>query len=181
MACPGIHISSMLMVFLLLINGSFSRPSVKIANNELTEICSTTQDPSFCVQALKSDPRTANADLKGLAQISIDLAKASATKTTTLITSLVEKANDPKLKGRYETCAENYDDSISSLDDCTQSVSSRDYVSLNFQASAAMDGPVTCLDSFEGPPKDPSELPTKSEDLIHLCSIILAISKRLIG
>lgn len=181
MASHVIHISSMLMTFLLLINGSFGRLSTKIASNELNEICSTTQDPSFCVQALNSDPRTANADLKGLAQISIDLAKSSATKTTTLITSLVEKTSDPKLKGRYQTCAENYDNSISSLDDCTKSMSSGDYSSLNFQASAAMDGPMTCLDSFEGPPKDPSELPSKCEDLEHLCSIILAISKRLIG
>ena len=183
MGCRLIQISSMLMMFLLLINidSSLGRPSTKLSGNEVQEICSTTQNPSFCVQTLNSDPRTAAADLKGLAGISIDMAKASAKETATLISSLVENSSDPKLKGRYQTCAENYDDSIDSLDDCTKSVSSGDYNSLNFQASAAMDGPVTCLDSFDGPPKDPSQLPSKSEDLEHLCSIILAISKRLIG
>lgn len=67
MASHVIYISSMLMAFLLLINGSFGRPSTKIASNELNEICSTTQDPLFCVQVLNADPRTANANLKGLA------------------------------------------------------------------------------------------------------------------
>lgn len=170
MASPVIHISSMLMAFLLLINGSFGRPSTMIVSNELNGICSTTQDPSFCIQVLNSNPRTANANLKGLTQISIDLAKSNATKTTTLITSLMEKDNDPKLKGSYQTCAKNYDSSISSLDDCTKSMSSGAYSSLNLQASAAMDGPITCLDSFEGPLKDLSELPNKCEDLEHLCS-----------
>lgn len=93
----------------------------------------------------------------------------------------MEKDNDPKLKGRYQTCAKNYDSSISSLDYCTKSVSFGDYSSLNLQASVAMDGPITCLDSFEGPLTDLSEMPRKCEHLEHLCSIILAISKRMIG
>ena len=172
----AISISAMLTVFL-----AFMDVSDSMTIKEVQDICSTTQDPPFCVKALNSDSRTAGADLKGLAQISIDLAKADATKTAPLIASLEEKAKDPKLKGRYETCAENYDNSIDSLDECTESVSSGDYNSLNIQASAAMEGPETCLDSFEGPPEDPSQLPGKCEDLIHLCSIILAISKRLIG
>ena len=121
MGCRLIQISSMLMMFLLLINidSSLGRPSTKLSGNEVQEICSTTQNPSFCVQTLNSDPRTAAADLKGLAGISIDMAKASAKETATLISSLVENSSDPKLKGRYQTCAENYDDSIDSLDDCT--------------------------------------------------------------
>lgn len=175
MVCRGMLI--MVMVTLAM----FMEGCLSITSKEVEDICSTTLDPPFCVQALNSDSRTAGADLKGLAQISIGLTKSDATKTATLIASLVKKAKDAKLKGRYESCAENYDNSISSLEECKESVSSGDYVSLNFQASAAMDGPTTCLDGFEGPPEAPSQLSSKCQDSVHFCSIILAISKRLIG
>lgn len=178
MATQVIRLSSKLMLLLLLVqvHGSFGIPS-----NEVEDICSTTQNPSFCAQTLNADPRTPGADLKALAQISIDLANASATETAALVASLVKTASDPELQGRYQTCAENYDDSIYSLGECSLSVSSGDFTGLNLKASAAMEGATTCLDSFEGPPRDPSQLPSKSAELKNLCSSILAISKRLIG
>ena len=37
----------------------------------LKRICPKTIDPSFCMQALKSDPRRATTDLRGLAEITI--------------------------------------------------------------------------------------------------------------
>ena len=173
-----IQLSSMLMVLLLVllnINGSLG-----IASTELQELCSTTQDPGLCVQALSSDPRTAAADLKGLAQISIDLAKANATDTATFVASLVGQTTDPELKLRYQSCATDFNSCIGSLDSCTKAVSSGDFSGLQSQSSASLDGPVSCRDSFQGPPDDPAHVSDKCQITERLISIISAIAKRLI-
>ncbi|XP_059630023.1 pectinesterase inhibitor-like [Cornus florida] len=150
------------------------------ATNELiTSICSSTTNPSLCVQSLKSDPRTASADLKGLGAISIDIAQSNAKSTLNMIVSLVKQTTDPKLKGRYDTCRENYDDSVSDFDECRKFLKSGDYASLNTYASSALDGPDTCNDGFEGPPAEPPQLQAANKKLEGLCSIVLAISNRL--
>ncbi|XP_059630022.1 pectinesterase inhibitor-like [Cornus florida] len=157
----------------------FFNHSLAASNKLINSICSSTHNPSLCVQSLKSDPRTASADLKGLGGISIDIAQSNAKSTYNMILSLIKRTTDPKLKGRYDTCRENYDDSISDLDESRQLLKSGDYAGLNIHASAALDGGETCNDNFEGPPAEPAQLKQANQRLEDLCSIILVISNRL--
>ncbi|XP_057476688.1 pectinesterase inhibitor [Actinidia eriantha] len=170
-----------LLLVILFISPSSQRPSVKAENHLISEICPKTRNPSLCLQALKSDPRSASKDLKGLGQFSIDIAEVFAKQTSKIIASLTNQATDPKLKGRYETCSENYSDAIDSLGQANQFLKSGDYNSLNIYASAAFDGAVTCEDSFEGPPDIPTQLHQADLKLEDLCDIILVISNLLPG
>lgn len=177
--CRAINISCiliMVVVLLLLPHGTFSIPS-----KEVNEICSTTPDPSFCSKSLSSNPGTGSADLPRLAGLSIDMAKASASSTSAMVATLGANATNSKLKSRYRSCQEIFDDSISSLLDSSNSLSTGDYKSMNSQISAAMKGADTCMNKFEGPPEDSSQLPNKCKELKSLCSIVLAIGKRLMA
>ncbi|KAI8561908.1 hypothetical protein RHMOL_Rhmol04G0378700 [Rhododendron molle] len=155
--------------------------SISLSTSDLiSEICSKTQNPSLCLQALRSDRRSARADLKGLALISIDIAQSNAKQTANqLIPALSRGATSPKLKGRYDTCAENYGDTIDNLNEARTALNARDIGTFRIRASAALDGPDTCEDSFEGPPAEPKQLRDANNKLEGLCSIILAIGARL--
>ena len=168
---------SLLLTFLLFTTLSYARPT----NDLISDICSKTRNPTACSQALRSDHRSASADLKGLGQIGIDLAQASAKTTYNLIASLEKTTSDPKLKGRYSSCLENYDDAIGYLDDCRRFLWSGDYGSLSTYASAVLDEPETCQDSFEDPPAAPPQLQLGNQKLENLSSVNLAISSRLFG
>lgn len=155
--------------------------SISLSTSDLiSEICSKTQNPSLCLQALRSDRRSARADLKGLALISIDIAQSNAKQTANqLIPALSRGATSPKLKGRYDTCAENYRETIDNLNQARTALNARDIGTFRTRASAALDGPDTCEDSFEGPPAEPKQLRDANNKLEGLCSIILAIGARL--
>ncbi|KAH7842499.1 hypothetical protein Vadar_006004 [Vaccinium darrowii] len=155
--------------------------SISLSTSDLiSEICSKTQNPSLCLQALRSDPRSARADLKGLALISIEIAKTNAIQTkSNLIAKLSKEATSPALKERYDQCAETYGDTIDNLKVARTALNSRDIDTFTVRASAAFDGPDTCDDGFEGPPAEPAQLRGANKELEGLCSIVLAIGARL--
>ncbi|KAK6123451.1 hypothetical protein DH2020_042803 [Rehmannia glutinosa] len=62
----------MYLLIMLLINGKLSASATL-----LEEVCHQTEDPAFCLKVLGSDPRTKNAGLPELAQITIDLGSYS--------------------------------------------------------------------------------------------------------
>lgn len=168
-----------LSVVLLLISLSSARPSVKVTDDVLSTVCSKTKNPSLCLQTLKADPRAATGDLKGLCQVSIDLALAKAKDTKNYIGSLIGQSNGPSLKEKYLSCSENYENSIGDLQDATGLLNSGDYNGVNLHASAAMTETDDCEENFKEPPFDPSQLPKRDEDFDFLCSIILVISNLL--
>ncbi|KAM7463182.1 hypothetical protein LguiA_031303 [Lonicera macranthoides] len=150
------------------------------ANNDLvSQICSKTINPSVCLATLRSDPRSAKADLRELGHISINLARNSAKSTITLIGTLSEKAKDPILKERLTSCSGNYLDAVSDLDDAEESLSSGDFPGMNIRASAASDGPDDCDDEFNTRPAEPPQLKTRGEILKYICSAVLVISNML--
>ncbi|KAE9455049.1 hypothetical protein C3L33_13033, partial [Rhododendron williamsianum] len=128
-------------------------------------------------QIRKSDTRSARADLRGLAKISIDITRKDAEQTSNLIASLKKETTNSSLKGRYDDCAELYGDAIDDLNGAGQILNKK--VLSPTRASAALDGPDTCEDSFEGPPAEPKQLRDANNKLEGLCSIILAIGARL--
>ncbi|CAI9753504.1 unnamed protein product [Fraxinus pennsylvanica] len=134
------------------------------------DFCSTVRDPSFCNKALRSDRRSAKADVRGLGQIALDKAIASA-KTTLKLAKELGNGELPS------TCAEVCSDAIDNLNECQGLLRGNDKESLNVEASAALDDLATCDDEYGA--KEPTNLKNASQTTQGLISIILAVSNRL--
>ncbi|XAR62528.1 Pectinesterase [Bertholletia excelsa] len=154
---------------------------MKSSADLISDVCKTTQNPSLCEQTLRSDPHAAGADLKGLGFISIGISQTNAKQTSGIIASLQKQATDPKLKERLGTCAETNSDAIDNLNEANQALKNNDIATFRTRASAALDGPVTCDDSFEGPPAEPSQLQQANKKLEGLISTVLAVGAKLGG
>ncbi|KAL3510539.1 hypothetical protein ACH5RR_029940 [Cinchona calisaya] len=150
----------------------------------VADICfRSTIDPQYCIQALRSDPRSPTADLPTLAKISIDLAQTTTKSIAILVQSLMQRANETKLKEIYDSCLENYNDTFDNLNDCINYLNKKDYESLNIYASAALDGPDTCDDNLndQSPAAEPDELKQASKHVQELASAVCAIASKLQG
>lgn len=146
------------------------------------DVCSKAQKPALCLSALNADPRSKGANLEGLATISIDISQKNAQTVRDLVNTLLKQATDPKLKTRYDSCLENYNDAVDDLGELPGFLKSKDYLGLNVHASAAFDGPTTCDDNFsETPPAEAPQLKDASDKLQGLIDIILVISNLLKG
>ncbi|KAK3025346.1 hypothetical protein RJ639_043855 [Escallonia herrerae] len=66
-----------LLAAILVPNLTLANASVKSSSQLISEVSSKVPNSALCLEALKSDPRSANADLVGLGRISIDLMKAA--------------------------------------------------------------------------------------------------------
>ncbi|KAK2971018.1 hypothetical protein RJ640_025792 [Escallonia rubra] len=163
-----------LLAAILVPNLTLANASVKSSSQLISEVCSKVPNSALCLEAFKSDPRSANADLVGLGRISIDLTK-SATKTTyELINSLLNKTSDRRLRGRYDFCSVCYGRAVNDLDDSEKSLSSGKYLELNNFAAAALGENDLCEDNFDVQPEELKEAIQKAGDL---CYIILSIAK----
>ena len=147
-------------------------------NDIASTICKKTRNPSFCFNVLKSAGTT---NLKGLATFTLNLAHDKTVKSRALAQSLASKAANPKLKERYATCAELYDNATGDIEDGKVNLGKGDYNGVNIKASAAMTEAGDCLDSFSQPPKDPSALSGNGKTVEDICSIILVIANLLLG
>ncbi|XP_047339882.1 pectinesterase inhibitor-like [Impatiens glandulifera] len=176
----SLNLHSFLLSLLVLFTLSFAFSDIK-ANTLVSQICADTRNPSLCNQVLDSDPGASTADLKGLGYISIKIALTNVKQTLPYIKSLVMQTTDVMLKNRYKTCAENYSNTVDSLNQSKTFLDKGDIPSLRTYASAAFDGPGTCEDSFEGPPAAPAKLNDANKKLEDHVSILLKIGALLGG
>lgn len=160
----------------------FSTSNLSYADDLIARVCSKTQNQQLCFQTLKSFPGADKADLKGLGRISITISLADAQSTHSLLVSLSQQAGpDKKLKDRFDTCVENYQDTIDSLNSAVKALGSGDIPTFRTVVSAALDGPGTCDDSFEGPPAAPNKLVEANKKSEGLIGIVLAVGAILDG
>ncbi|KAK2990169.1 hypothetical protein RJ640_014621 [Escallonia rubra] len=167
-----------LLAAILVPNLTLANASVKSSSQLISEVCSKVPNSALCLEVLKSDPRSANADLVGLGRISIDLTKAATKTTSELINSLLNKTSDRRLRGSYDFCSVCYGRAVNDLDDSEKSLSSGKYLELNNFAAAALGENDLCEDNFDVQPEELKEAIQKAGDL---CYIILSIAKRLLG
>jgi pectinesterase inhibitor-like protein len=163
-------LASLLLMFLF-VTFSYGMPSTKIDN-----ICSRTQNHSFCLDVLRSTHRKPDLDLRGLAQITLDLASSNATKTINLLHSLIKQTKSPQLRECYTSCSQNYDTLIGDLDQAKIYLSSRDHSGVNVITAGVLAEISDCKERFAEPLVDPSTLPKRNRDLENICTIILVIS-----
>nr|XP_027082311.1 LOW QUALITY PROTEIN: pectinesterase inhibitor-like [Coffea arabica] len=174
------HSSSLLALFFICLS-ILSNLFTSAEADLISDVCTASKNPQFCANSLRSDPRSRRADLKGLGQIAIDLATKSAKSTKTLVDSLKQNATDTRLKGIYDSCSENYGDSIDDLGEATSLLKSGDYLGVNLRASAALDDADTCDDNFKDAKLGTTNLADASQNVQNLCDIILVIANRLRG
>ncbi|XP_059315991.1 pectinesterase inhibitor-like [Lycium ferocissimum] len=167
------------VLFLIVSLLSISSMSTSVGADLVNDVCSKTKKPAICLSALRADPRSKCANLESLATISIDISLKNAQSTRDLVNTLLKQATDPKLKTRYDSCLENYDDAVDELGGLPVFLKSKDYGGLNIHASAASDGPSTCDDNFSEQPAEAPQLKDASDKLQGLISIILVISNLL--
>ncbi|XP_059311158.1 pectinesterase inhibitor-like [Lycium ferocissimum] len=161
-------------LFVSLLSISFTLTSVRA--DLVAEVCSKTLKPAICLSALRADPRSKGADLVVLATVAIGISQTNATSVRNLVSTLLKQATDPKLKTRYDSCLESYNDAIYVLGGLPDDLKSKDYDSLNVHAGAATTGASTCDDDFEGPPAEAPQLKDASDKLQGLIDIIVVIS-----
>ncbi|XP_022930195.1 pectinesterase inhibitor-like [Cucurbita moschata] len=177
MASSSFLAVSLIVLSVLFFNGVMSMHAAS-QNDVASTICKKTRNPSFCFDVLKSAGTT---DLKGLATFTLNLAHDKTVESRALAQSLASKTIDPKLKERYATCAEQYDNAIDDIEDGKVNLGEGDYNGVNIKASAAMTEAGDCLDSFAQPPKDPSAFSGNGKTVEDICSIILVIANLLLG
>ncbi|KAI7994698.1 Pectinesterase inhibitor [Camellia lanceoleosa] len=141
----------------------------------LKDICSHTQNSSFCFQTMKSYPHTATTNRRGLAEYSIDLTRGSAQQTLPIVKLLAKQATDPKLKAQYISCTASYDNAMGFIDAFKGSLADGDYEGVMAQASWVMSNVDDCEQQFKTPPVDPSQLPERNRNLFYLASMVAEI------
>lgn len=125
----------------------------------VSDLCKTTSDPTFCLKALGSDPRSATvSNLEKLLPIAIDSAISEATKTRVKIAALLKNTKiDPNTKVDLEICDMYYDQSVSKLQEAISELPEHHYRDLKFHVGAASLAPEDCENSFKVNPS-PSPL-----------------------
>ncbi|KAI4303004.1 hypothetical protein MLD38_038686 [Melastoma candidum] len=156
-------------------------PVPKVSGENLTELCSRAVDPTFCVESLESDPRTAASDLRGLANISVGLATSNVTAARRLVERLAEQEADPVLRGRYEQCSGLYREAVKELKKAERSVGKGDFGGMGEWASMVLEKSEDCSDEFTVPPEEPAQLKESNRNVQHLCNVMYVIAVAIVG
>ncbi|XP_061993880.1 cell wall / vacuolar inhibitor of fructosidase 1-like [Rosa rugosa] len=139
--------------------------------NIVGKTCSRTPNPSVCLSSLKSDPRSAQADIYGLAVIMIDVVKAKSTATLNKINQLLKKSpGDKSLKD----CAESYKAIVEYFPTVYQAIKlGRAMFALEGMNNAVI-GANTCEQNFPGSRSD-HPLTKFNKDVADVASVAAAI------
>ncbi|KAH7853453.1 hypothetical protein Vadar_002593 [Vaccinium darrowii] len=116
--------------------------------------CKKTEFTDLCISTLRSDPRSAAADVKGLARIMFDAALAKVTATLGQTKDLLKKTSDPDLREYLTVCAEQYERATEDIFTAIQNVGSDNFESRTY-ADAVYDEARSCEEIFteRSPPR----------------------------
>uniref|UniRef100_A0A2N9ISS3 Pectinesterase inhibitor domain-containing protein n=1 Tax=Fagus sylvatica TaxID=28930 RepID=A0A2N9ISS3_FAGSY len=144
-----------LMLAILLVCPTNARLSMKVTEDVLKEICSPHEDPPFCLQALKSDPRTPFVDLVGLTNISIHLADV------------------------YDLCYQLYDSNVAAIESAKNAWKAGNYLIIIDMAEGCLTDCSDCEDAISIAASSP--LAPKNKEVSRYCETMLLVSRRTSG
>lgn len=128
----------------------------------------------LCISTLRSDPRSAAADVEGLARIMFDATLAKATATLNRIKDLLKKTSDPVLREYLNVCVEQYDDAIEDIPVAIQNVGSHNFAS-RIKADDVVDEARSCEEIFIDLPNRERKSPLTAEnDMVRKLAMIAA-------
>ncbi|KAL5783772.1 hypothetical protein ACOSP7_008801 [Xanthoceras sorbifolium] len=120
---------------ILLVSSSAIYPSSGIPEEILKTICSSVghSGTTTCMSILKSDPRTASADLPQLSLISIELTKKQADSNIRGLKEIITAWNstDPQIERRCRPCVGIYQDIKSLLQEAHQKSEVKHYADIS--------------------------------------------------
>ena len=139
--------------------------------------CRSTKYYDLCVESLKSDPTSPNADTKGLAMILVGIGEANATATSSYLSSLLISSTTTSMKKVLKECANRYTYSSDALQASRQALAMEAYDYAYMHVIAAADYPNACHNAFKRCPTlaYPPELAPKADALKRLCNVVMGI------
>ncbi|KAL0346799.1 UNVERIFIED_CONTAM: hypothetical protein Scaly_1695900 [Sesamum calycinum] len=137
--------TSFVLTFITIVFISITQSATgRLTDTEIRHLCSKTNNSGGCYKLLKSDPRTANVDARGLAEVSTDLASKKANIIHSLINSLVNATHDSQLKNIYKSCSSNYNDVIRDLKAIKNYIKSGAFKNIHVQVKDAYEEVKQC-------------------------------------
>ncbi|XP_075478867.1 pectinesterase inhibitor-like [Primulina tabacum] len=157
----------LILLFFTQVMGMSSNKNVAL----IQRICKKTNNYSLCVSALKSDPRSLNANSKNLALIMINTTLVKANQISELILKLNKTTSDPIIHACLTLCSMDYNHSIADIQGAIYSFKSSDFEESANHLSFSSIAPGDCEDCFAEPPSRKSPLSDISAYFVSLATI----------
>ncbi|XP_052520018.1 uncharacterized protein LOC128071095 [Budorcas taxicolor] len=103
---------------------------------------------NLCVSSLKSDPRSLNADTKGLGHIMFEISLAKAKDNLSQVQILLQGVTDPDLKRLLNECLDEYNSIVGNVMDGSKNVDLNAFNSTADKVERAYNEVQTCEESF---------------------------------
>ena len=157
---------------------SFTHCSVLAHKNTsfVDKICKQTPYHALCLKTLLSDPRSAGADVRGLAIIMVDVIKRDTVSILSRINELLKKGGtDPHTRGALLDCIDKYNAVLKGdVPEAMEALEKGDY---KFAEQGATDASLearVCEENFETSPI------TNMNKLVHHVSLVAASIVRML-
>ncbi|GLT95423.1 hypothetical protein SLE2022_131060 [Rubroshorea leprosula] len=134
----------LLLSTLLLLSPYFANAATETGKALITKTCNRTYYPTECIKALESNPRSSNADLPTLAQISMQVSSSKVKEGYPVVRGWVLKAPDYPSWGMYAACAAYYNESITDLNVGLQFFDRKEYKDAFSKVVSVNKAVVTC-------------------------------------
>ncbi|GLT38099.1 hypothetical protein SLA2020_123660 [Shorea laevis] len=142
----------------------------------LNDICKQTEDPDFCINILRSDPRTDGADMHGLALISISLTSTLVQDTLNKIPDILKGINDTVGEQRMWVCNSDYVGALAKFGDAFSSTSKRSYGDSINSIRDGTNSVIDCQNIYRrNDPIAESPLAAENMEVFKLSGIMLTI------
>ncbi|TYH86318.1 hypothetical protein ES332_D01G033900v1 [Gossypium tomentosum] len=164
-----------------LILGFLATQAISISNKKTMDLIEQTCRQSgffaLCNSTLRSDPRSSNANLEGLAKISVEIVIDKANATLNFIVDLFKNVSDPILYRSYGTCIDSYGASVQRLlPEAIAALGSKDYATSRHDVATVATNVNACDEQF------PEKTPFSDRNrLVHDLSLMSAGIIELLG
>lgn len=169
------------LVFIIFIGSPLTK-----ATNLVPDTCMkiSKSDPNVkydsCVSTFESDPRSSEASLEELAEISFNFSMSKAKSIHSTIGQLLKDPKlDPFAKKALQTCSDLYSGAPDDLQEGLNALKRGDYALANLRASSAVDCGPDCEDAFRDEKGEVSPLTKDNNDYFQLGAISLAFTNLL--
>ena len=156
----------------------------KAASEIVEGVCNDSDNYSFCIQALESDPKTPAAkNHMDLAVIALNLGISNSTATRSYISRLYKnpkKKTDQRKKSALEGCLWAYDGAVSSFRSALMELK-EDPLTANYDSKVAGDGAVHCSGLMTSSGIKDSSMSNGNDFILRFSNIAFVITYNLDG
>lgn len=119
--------------------------------SQLTDFCQKTTNPTLCAKTIQPHFLTGVLDSFKALEVEVDATLDQTKKTVAIIGELLKRHDISKsLKGSLDTCREQYDNILDSIQETKDAIARHDVITAKFKFSAVLSYQASCKDAFEG-------------------------------